>query len=382
MKKFPPFIILTLFSIGAVSISAQQAAAHIARDGDKLHPGLSLSTDLILNIDNSTRTVLLNPDAVIFKESLDASAYIDGDTISYVQSATKHRFIYRNDTLSYLGFENRATEYTLATPANVVCFPLQDGVTICVTWTGQILHHGCMLLKRMAGISTSRIEEGWTLTDGTDTIPSASRLIWTLDMAYADTDSVDTSMPDSIASAIISDMRVNVHDALSERLVTERSLWFTEDARYPILTDTRVSRITLPGHADADTVPISLLAMYYPPSFQYSDTGEDRSAMPRRQTGSGDNLTFDSGDIEESTLDIGEPSVSGSMLTVQLSSEYSTDATLTVFTDSGIRLTDPVTVTVGPMPQSYGIPIPSGWSGVVLLRVEAGDASYTRKAII
>ncbi len=201
-------------------------------------------------------------------------------------------------------------------------------------------------------------------------------------MAYADTDNVDASMPDSVASSIISELSVNVHDALSERLVTERSLWFTEHARYPILTDTRVSRIILPGHADADTVPVSLLAMYYPPSFQYSDTGEEPTAMPRRQPRSGDNLTFDSGDIEESTLDIGEPSVSGSTLTVQLSSESSTEATLTLFSDSGMRLTDPVTVTVGPMPQSYAIPVPSGWSGVVLLRVETGDSSYTRKAII
>ncbi|MDE6522561.1 MAG: hypothetical protein K2L17_07075 [Muribaculaceae bacterium] len=108
-----------IISAAAFSICAQQNTAHISRDGDILHPGLAYSPDLILSINDSTRTVLLDPDAVIFDSSLDAATYIDGDTISYVKSATKHRFIFRSDTLYYLGFENRATYFRLDSAVKV-----------------------------------------------------------------------------------------------------------------------------------------------------------------------------------------------------------------------------------------------------------------------
>ncbi len=384
MQKIVPFIIiLILFSIGAVSIFAQQANDHIARDGDKLHPGLSLSTNLIHSINDSTRTALIDPEAVTFKESLDAAAYVDGDTISYVQATTKHRFVFRNDTLSYLGFENRATDYCLASAANVAHFPLLDGSAIHDTWSGHILHHGSLLLRRMTGISSSRVEKGWALTYGTDTIPDVTRLTWTLAMAYADMDSVNASLPDSLASDIISDLRIDVKEALSERLLTERSLWFSESARYPILTDTRVSRIIMTEQADPDTVPLSLLAMYYPPSLQYSDTGEEPYAKHglRKSSGQGNDSPYSEGN-PENPLNISEPSVSRNAISIQLSSEVSIAATVALYTDSGIRLTEPVTITVGRIPQTYTISIPSGYQGVMLLHVDAGENSYARKVII
>lgn len=387
MKKIVFQILLSILLLGAgFSLCAQQTndrLDHIARDGDILHPGLSRSTELILAIIDSTKTVALNPQSISFDDSYDSASYVDGDTISYVQSATKHRFILHADTLSYLGFENRATLFSPDSAVNVARFPLKDGDTVHDKWTGHILHHGSLLLKRMAGTSASRTEKGWTLTDGTDTVRNATRLVWTLDMSYADPDSIDTALPDSIASSLISDMQVEVKSLLSERLVTERSLWFAEDARYPVLTDSRVSRVIYsPGSEKPDTVPVSMLAMYYPASFQYADTGEEPPAKPSRQTRSADDPSFDSDSIQESPLTIGEPSVSGNTLTVQLSSTSATDATLTTFTDSGIPLTDPVTVSIGPVPKTFTIAIPSGWGGIVLMRVETEDGSHTQKVII
>lgn len=384
MKKIPPFIILTLFSIGAVSISAQEATKHIARDGDKLHPGLSLPTNLILNINDSTRTVLLDPDAVTFKETLDAAAYLDCDTISYVQAATKHRFIFRNDTLSYLGFENRATDYFLDSAVNVAHFPLKDGGSIHDIWSGQILHHGSMLLKRMTGKSSSHTEEGWVITDGIDTIPEAMRLTWTLDMAYAAPDSITPELPDSINSERISEMQVDVNAVLSERLLTERSIWFADDARYPVLTDTRISRLILDDDGiPSDTIPISMIAMYYPGTYQNADTGEDITGL--KPYGMPQDSSHKSPGAERGlshSLTVEEPEANGNIVTVSLSSQAGlADVTVTLFSESGIRLTEPLNVTVGNVPQTHSFEVPADWNGVLLLRVDAGEESYTKKII-
>lgn len=379
-------ILSAVISVAAFSIHAQQITDHIARDGDKLHPGVASSQNLIRSICDSTKTVLLNPDAAVFDSSLDAATYTDSDTISYVQSATKHRFIFRSDALSYLGYENRATYFRLDSSVNVAHFPLQPGETVLGTWTGDVLHYGSMLLKRMRGTSTSHADGGWTLTDGTDTIRNATRLLWTLDMEYADKDSVDTSLPDSIASEKISEMQVDAKTLLSERLLTERAMWFAEDARYPVLTDTSISRLMLNGEGiPTDTVPVSLLAMYYPPSWQYSDTGEDMPVikpsgiLAKNRPGSYDG---DGNGEQSGSLTIGEPEVSGNLVSVTIFSQSGpVMATVTLFSDSGIMLTEPSPVTVGTVPQTHSVEVPSGWSGVVLLRVDAGEESYTKKII-
>ncbi|MDE5795372.1 MAG: hypothetical protein K2I08_11710, partial [Muribaculaceae bacterium] len=182
MRKRHRLLFLTaIVSAAAFSICAQLNTEHIARNGDILHPGLSFSPDLILSINDSTRTVLLDPDAVIFDSSLDAATYIDSDTISYVQSATKHRFIFRSDTLYYLGFENRATYFRLDSAVKVAHFPLKDGDTVHDKWAGNMLQYGSMILKRTVGTSSSHTESGWTLADGTDSVRNATRLRWTLD---------------------------------------------------------------------------------------------------------------------------------------------------------------------------------------------------------
>lgn len=381
LLRIPILPLLLLIAFAAIPSYAD--TAHTPRDGDRLHPGFADSPSLILSISDSTRTVLLDPSAVSFDDMRDAFVYIDGDTISYVQSATKHRFTLKGDTLSYIGYENRASDFRFDRPAKVAIFPMKEGASVIDEWRGHLLQYGSMALKHVRGVSRSSIRKGWTLTDGTDTLRNATRLVWDLDMAYADPDSISPEMPDSVASGKISEMQVDVKEILSERLLTGRSLWFSEDARYPVLTDTRVSRVILEEDGiPADTVPLSMLAMHYPASYQYSDTGEDIQARkPTDRLGdSGGSPYGDNGGGK--ALTIGEPEINGNTVTVSLSSQAGTlTATVTLFSDSGLRLSEPLTVTAGTVPQRHSIAVPSGWSGVMLLRVDAGDESYTEKII-
>lgn len=387
MKRITQIFLLAVAFFAATSIKgAQPSTDHTPRDHDRLHPGLAASHSLILSINDSTRTVLIDPQAVSFDDSYDASPYIDGDTIYYVQFATKHRFMLRGDTLSYIGYENRTTDFRLDAPVSMAVFSLKDGALVRAGWSGHMLHYGSMILRHVRGTSVSSVEEGWTLTDGTDTVSDATRLLWKLDMAYADSDSIDAEMPDSVASERISEMQVDVKAMLSERLLTERAMWFSEGARYPVLTDSRVSRGMLKeGGILTDTVQISMLAMHYPASYQHSDTGED--FMTRKPTVKGRYYTYGEyvhKDNDPGTsINVGEPELSDNALSITLSSRYGTcNATVTPFTDSGMMLNEPMEVTLTQIPQSCTVSLPIGWKGVVLLRVETGDESCTRKIII
>lgn len=385
MKILPNIFIPAIAALAAIPTDARTTTDHTPRDGDRLHPGFAAPASLISSVDDSTKTVSLDPQAVSFDSGCDAYVYIDGDTVSYVQSATKHRFTLRGDTLFYIGHEDRASDFRLDRPARVALFPLNGGAGVRDGWSGHLLRYGSMALKHVSGESRSTIDKGWTLSDGTDTLHNVTRLVWTLDMAYADPDSVTSSMSDSIASERISEMQVDVQAVLSERLLTERAMWFTEGARYPVLTDSRVSRIILgEGVATTDTVPLSKLAMYYPVSWQRSDTGENLTDGNTRGTDGGhiNDAYDDSSPDSGAALSVGEPKVSGDFVKVTLLSRSGTvDATVTLFSDSGIRLTEPVTVAVGTAPQVHSMEAPSGWSGVMLLRVDAGEESYTRKII-
>ena len=385
MKKSARIILfLTAVSAASATILAQSFAEHTPRDGDRLHPGFADSHSLILLINDTSRTVLVDPSAISFDDDRDASAYLDGDTISYVQAAIKHRFIHRGDTLSYIGYENRATDFRLDTPTTVAVFPLKEGDAVVDGWTGHVLQYGTMMLKHIKGISRGEVQDGWTLTDGNDTLRNVTRLRWTLDMAYADTDSVTPEMADSVASDIISEMHVDPKSMLSERLLSERTMWFSEDARYPVLTDTRISRILLDTQGiSPDTVPLTAFAIHYPPAFQYSDTGEDFIAR-KPDEGRGSFGTYGYEEVAEGTsLRVGEPEVGGGTLSVTLSSPYGIiKATVTLFSDNGIRLTEATEIIIGTVPQTCALPVPTGCSGVVLLRVDAGEESYTRKAML
>lgn len=384
MKKILLFFTaLTAILFPASSLHAGIVSTHLPRSGDRLRPGVADSRYSILSADDSLKTVLLDPSAVSYDGAFGASVYISGDTVSYIQFATKHRFLLRGDTLSYLGFENRATDFRPDTPVRMALLSLRDGERVRDTWKGHVTEWGSLILKRMTGISTSFADRGWTITDGTDTVAGVTRLRWILDMSYADPEVVTTSMPDSAASDRISELRVDPGAVLSERLLTERTIWFQESARYPILAKSRVSRVVF--HKDSgtsDTVPVSQTAIHYPAHDQYSDLGEDPAVRTRQGGGEvGAGYYGDSG--SDNTVSAGEPSVTGNSISVVLSSEKGNAvAVLTLFSDSGIRLADPVPVTVGTVPQSFEIDIPSGWKGVLILSIETGKDSFTKKVII
>ena len=384
MKRYIPIILLTSIVYASIAVAyPRYDKNNIPRDGDRLHPGIAESETLIMSEIDSAKTVIIDPESITFDGSLDASYYIDGDTVSYVQFATKHRFLINGDTLSYIGYENRASDFHLDRPVRMAVFLMGEGDAFMEEWSGHLLQYGSMLLRHFKGISRSGVEAGWTITDGTDTLRNVTRLRWTLDMAYADPDSIDSAMPDSVASERISEMRVDVKALLSERLLTERTMWFSDDARYPVLTDSRVSRIILDeGGAPYDTVPMSMLAMHNPPSYQYSDTGEEiEKPQNVGKTGGYDAGGGTDGGSPD-LLKIGELETTEDLITITLSSRTeSVKATLTLFSDTGIILTGPVEVTVGTVARPYNVPVPTGWNGVMLLRVDAGAESHTVKAI-
>ncbi len=134
MKLSFRLLFSTLLSTFVASVAAQPDMPHTPRDGDQLHPGISGSRSLILSVDDTTKTVIIDPQALSFNDSRDAYCYIDGDTISYVQSATKHRFLFRGGAISYIGFENRATNFSLDSAVSVARFPLLGGDTVTGKW--------------------------------------------------------------------------------------------------------------------------------------------------------------------------------------------------------------------------------------------------------
>ncbi len=375
-----------LLSISAIlsamvsSLFAQPNIPHNPRDGEHLHPGMAGSNSLILSVNDTTKTVLIDPQAVSFDNSRDASCYVDGDSISYVQFATKHRFLLKGDTLSYMGYENRSTDFRLDNPVKVAIFPLKDSTSVIDDWNGHVFHYGSMILKKVHGISKTSVQEGWTMTDGTDTINNAARLIWTLDMAYTDHDSISPEMPDSVVSDIISEMRVDVKTMMSEHLLTERTLWFVESARYPVMTDSRTSRVIgTPSSMRLDSLPLSALAIYYPASWQYSDTGEGITDERVWENEGSHSVSYSENDL----LTVGEPDTDGTTVNITLSSSANgTQTTVTLYSDSGVRLSDPIIVSVDTLPQTFTLPIPIGWSGVVVLHIESGREKHTRKVIL
>ncbi|MDE6018031.1 MAG: hypothetical protein K2G85_04360 [Muribaculaceae bacterium] len=385
MNRLPLLTLIpAAFCILAVSVYSQPDMSHTARHRDFLNPGLSSFPNFVISVNDSAKEIVIDPDVFIFDPSAEAAAYLNGDTISYVQSATKHRFILRSDTLSYSGFENRSTDFRLDTPVTVCIFPLLDGTETSATWTGKVKYGGSLMLKEITGTSSSRVNSGWSFTDGADTVRNATRLTWTLDMAYLDKEKVQVELPDSVISEMISDMKVEVEAAMAERLLTERALWFSESARYPILTESRVSRVIgNQGSAVADTVARSFLATYYPAENQYADTGEEPDSAPRKVRATGDNAPY----LEEYTgskrLSVGEPTATETAVSVTLSSyEGAVEGVLAIYTDSGIRIGEAMTIMIGPVPASYTIGLPSGSKGVFLLTVGTAEETHTRKVII
>lgn len=359
------------------------SAPHSPRDGDRLHPNISFSRQAIAIEDSASRMVgivsaLFSPD-----DNADAFVYVDGDTISYVQAATKHRFVAHGDTLAYIGYENRASEFRTAEPVDA--FSLDSGeVSFRRDWKATQSLHGRMLLKNARGTSHTSAERGWTLVCDGDTIRDVTYTKWTLDMAYLDTDSISAEMPDSVTPDNISDLELPPLRQLAlERLMTQRELWTTGDARYPVLERSTVSLIRSDEDStDCDTIPLSVFAMHYPADFQYADTGEQpvrnkpadtmRENMPWLHYG--ENIPG---------ITVKEPTVAGDAINVAISSETEdTGISLTLYTDSGIRLSETIEVTNGAIPQTHSIPVPAGIKGVVILLIESTSGSTSRKIIL
>lgn len=368
----------------AVSSAAVAGAidglSHVPRDMDCLHPGISASPLAITSVDYESRTVKFNPE-FFSNETSEADIYIKGDTVSYIQFATKHRFLLNSDTLSYMGFENRGTLFSVDGAFAAVRLDLTEGDTIKGRWTGRATGYGNAVLRAMSGRSASHAGRGWTLVADGDTLRGATRVIWDLDTEYVNPDSIPEGTADSIAADAVSALIVDVGRLMSERLLTRREMWFADGARYPVLQRSSVSRVLMNKDTDGrDTVPVSMTAMYYPALWQYSDTGEEPRKAP---AGESRDIRRASSDDVESDLRAGEPVTDGEAVTLTVSSANGgKDATVTLYSDSGLRLTEPVTVTLTNIPRTISIPVPAGWKGVLLIRLEAGQDSLTRKTVI
>ncbi|MCM1296639.1 MAG: hypothetical protein NC311_13965, partial [Muribaculaceae bacterium] len=296
-----------------------------------------------------------------------------------VQFATKYKFLLSSDTLRYFGFENRATLFILDSPVSAVDMQLKDGDVFVDNWSGSVFTHGRNVLKRVRGVSRTSIEKGWSLTDGTDTIRDATLARWTLDMAYIDSTAITRDTSDSIPPETVSDLIVPVERMMTERLLTERLIWHCGEARYPVLVQTTTSSIRTSGEV-CDTIPMQTMAMYYPPHRQQSDTGEQMAMKKKSDKGGGDNPAPYG---EATDFEASEPKASENAIDITLSSaEGNIELELTMFTDSGIMLAEPVRISAGPVPTRLTLNIPGDHRGVVLIHIKSDRGQTTRKVII
>lgn len=386
MNKHRLFLIKSILAVIPLAVFAADPVGdgfsrHLPRDFEKLNPDVSFSPSAISLIDNSRRLVSFNPALFYSDPGNSAGIYISGDTVNYVQFATKHRFLQEPGKMAYSGFENRATRYSLNEPLPVMKFPPVENGTVQANSSGSVTGYGGVLLKLIKARSTGNISAGWTLTGGNDTVRDAKCLVWELDTEYLDPDSVPGEWNDSISPESVSDYEVDVRRLLSERLLTRRMIWFTDDARYPVLQQSTVLRLVeKDSGTECDTVPVSVLSMFYPAECQYADTGEGNSA---KKTVSDENNDVPSPDNTGNTVEAGDPEFSNESISIALSSkDDAVGATLTLYSDSGIRISEPVAVSLTAIPRTFGIPVPSGYKGIVLIRIEAGGQSLTRKAVV
>lgn len=379
---FIPLILMVIpLAVFAADPVGGGFSRHLPRDFEKLNPDVSFSPSAIGLIDNSRRLVNFNPALFYSDSGNSAGIYFSGDTVNYVQFATKHRFIQESGKIAYSGFENRATRYSLNEPLPVMKFPPVENETVQANSSGSVTGYGGILLKLIKGHSTGNISSGWTLTGCNDTVRDAKCLVWELDTEYLDPGSVADEWNDSISPESVSDYEVDVSRLLSERLLTRRMIWFTDDARYPVLQQSTVSRLVeKDSKTECDTVPVSVLSMLYPAECQYADTGEGNDA---KKTVSDENNDVPSPDNTGNTVEAGDPESSNESISLTLSSkDDAVEATLTLYSDSGIRISESVTVILTAIPRTFSIPVPSGYKGIVLIRIEAGEQSLTRKTVV
>lgn len=371
-------IISSALAFNALANANDNFALHKPNDGDKLHPNVAYSQSAIGDVDAENRIVEFNAALFSPSDDADAAVYISNDTLSYIQFATNYRFKIESDTLKYIGYENRAGKFSLDVPAHAFKDGSDNVGSATSKWKGTHLHYGKEFLKHAEGESATASESGWTLVADTDTVCDATYVKWKFTLAYTERDSIGKDMPDSIANEYVSDFEVPIERVMTESLLTEREMWFSDAARYPILQRHRVYRLKDNENEECDTTLISQFSMYYPPAFQYSDTGEE--PIKEKPRNIADNHGYE-GKIYG--VDVSEASAEGEQISVTLSSKTGdTDLTLTLYTDSGIRLSTPTTVKAGAIPQKHTLPIPSGAKGVIILLIESDTGSQSQKIIL
>ncbi|MDO4335782.1 MAG: hypothetical protein Q4C37_08145 [Bacteroidales bacterium] len=371
-------IISSALAFNALAHTNDNFALHKPNDCDKLHPNVAYSQSAIGDVDAENRIVEFNAALFSPSDDADAAVYISNDTLSYIQFATNYRFKIESDTLKYIGYENRAGEFSLDVPAHAFIAGAGSVGSAASKWKGTHLHYGKQFLKHAEGESATASESGWKLVGDNDTIKDATYVKWRFTLAYTERDSIGKDMPDSIANEYVSDFKVSIDRVMTESLLTEREMWFSDAARYPILQRHRVYRLKDNDNEACDTTLISQFSMYYPAAFQYSDTGEEPFKEKPR------NIADNNGsDGKIYGVDVSEASAEGERISVTLSSQTGdTDLTLTLYTDSGIRLSTPTTVKAGAVPQKHTLPIPSGAKGVIILLIESDTGTQSQKIII
>ena len=375
-------MLISAFVCLASEADGNNKTDHTPRDFDHLNPAVSFSPYAITSIDWEKCVVSFNPNLFSAENAGDARIYIDRDTISYVQFATKHRFLMSSDTLSYIGFENRASLFSIDKSFTALKLSPNEGDTINAEWTGKVIGYGNTVLKATSGKSRSYSDHGWRLALGKDTLHSVTQIVWDLDMEYINPDSIPENTPDSIAAEVASDLMVDIDKLKSERLLTRRVMWFADNARYPILQQSTISRILTRKESDVcDTIPVSQIYMYYPATWQHTDTGEE---YPKQTPASESRGSWQSAENEKETmLNANEPVADGDVVTLTASSANGeTEATITLYSDSGLCLSEPVSVTLTTIPSTIRIPIPLGWKGVLLIRIEKNSDSLTKKVVV
>lgn len=387
MKRTTPISVIAAFTslmivagFVAYAESPISEPMHSPHDDEALRPAVSFSRAAVQDTDSiEGKLISIIPGLFSADDSNGATIYIDGDTVSYVQFATKYKFLLSSDTLLYSGFENRSTSFSLDTPVAVMGLRLKDRDNFAEEWRGTVFTHGRNVLKRVKGVSKTVIDRGWTLKDGTDTISNVTLARWVLDMAYVDPDSISAESPDSIRPESVSDLIVPMERIMTERVLTERSIWFCDEARYPVLTLTSISQIKPSETGVCDTVPVSTLAMYYSPVYQQSDTGEEIARKKKQGNDNGETSPYSA----DSVADISEPTVTGNTVELTVSSPQGPgDLGISLFTDSGIRLGETVTVRAGTIPATVSLDIPEGYRGVILIHIDSPQGQTTRKVII
>lgn len=145
MKTSYLFIISLLAGIAyAVAAYAASQTANpesrllLPRDGDRLQPQKSRIMGAVASDSKDSLVVNVNTGCFSSDDVAGISVYMEGDSLSYVQEGRKHLFTTRGDTLSYLGYESRATRLTLDSPLPLLLRLSGGGEGFAGEWSGTV----------------------------------------------------------------------------------------------------------------------------------------------------------------------------------------------------------------------------------------------------